>query len=133
MRVAAIATIVRRSRSKKVINGSRGQNAKLSDSIAISLGYRDTTNCAIGFGPRKIALGPPKWVYPRHLNSYKSCWKGTGASPRNPIGHIRLAAIFYVAPVATDDGDHDLCGAPRHIMVVALEVVVSATHCGSCS
>eukprot|EP00965_Chrysotila_dentata_P067665 2239593-Pleurochrysis_carterae.AAC.1 len=64
----------------------------------------------------QIALGPPKWVYPRHLNSHKSCWKGTGASPHAPIGHIRLAAIFIVVPVATDDGDYYLYGAPRHIL-----------------
>eukprot|EP00965_Chrysotila_dentata_P136532 4515191-Pleurochrysis_carterae.AAC.1 len=80
----------------------------------------------------QIALGPPKWVYSRHPNSYKSCWKGTGASPHDPIGHIRLAAMFIVGPVATVDGDHDLYGAPRHILVV-LEVVVSATPCGTCA
>eukprot|EP00965_Chrysotila_dentata_P026456 876071-Pleurochrysis_carterae.AAC.1 len=61
-----------------------------------------------------------------------SCWKGSGASPDEPIGHIPIGGFIYCGAVAITDGDHDLYGAPRHILVV-LEVVVSATPYGTCS
>eukprot|EP00965_Chrysotila_dentata_P022389 741071-Pleurochrysis_carterae.AAC.1 len=79
-----------------------------------------------------IALRPPKWPYPRYHSSYMSCWKGSGASPHEPIGHIPIGGYIYRGAVATVDADHDIYGAPRHILVV-LEVVVSATPCGTCS
>eukprot|EP00965_Chrysotila_dentata_P251752 6210245-Pleurochrysis_carterae.AAC.5 len=41
-----------RARVELRVIGSRGQNARSSASIAVSLGYRNITDCVRGFDPR---------------------------------------------------------------------------------
>eukprot|EP00965_Chrysotila_dentata_P232975 6199297-Pleurochrysis_carterae.AAC.2 len=58
-RATTIARIARRARAntttaKRIINRSRGQNARESVSIAISLGYRDKASCVRGFNARNV-------------------------------------------------------------------------------
>eukprot|EP00965_Chrysotila_dentata_P084256 2782429-Pleurochrysis_carterae.AAC.4 len=53
-RATTIARNVRRARIKKVNIRVRGQNAKQSDLIAISLGFCDIANCIRGFDARNV-------------------------------------------------------------------------------
>eukprot|EP00965_Chrysotila_dentata_P071817 2372540-Pleurochrysis_carterae.AAC.1 len=93
---------------KKVINGSRGQSAKSSDSIAILLGYRDIANCVLGFEARN-----PSSPQNGYILGIVAVVSATGevyelpfAAQSDTSRHIRLPATFNVVPVATDDGDH---------------------------
>eukprot|EP00965_Chrysotila_dentata_P155914 5152373-Pleurochrysis_carterae.AAC.1 len=108
--------------------GPRGQNAKQSASIAISLGYCDLAYCVTGFDARNgdfcIYLGtivvqispskPPntKWGL-GHGQAFTAVYAEGGICGISPATRSD-AAMFYVVPVAANVKTI-VYGAPRHI------------------